>query len=141
MRPLGEGSFGCVFLVVHKQSGEQLVMKEVRLAGLTHNQLRRSRDEVHVLRRLCHPNLIAYRESFLEEVVATLYIVMEYAEGGDLHSCIKARAAAANRFSEAAALRMLAQCVDAVAYCHHTLLLLHRDVCASDCPLSASECL
>jgi len=34
-----------------------------------------------------HPNVIAYKEAFLEENF--LYIVMEYAEGGDLSSMIQ----------------------------------------------------
>ena len=101
-------------------------MKEVKLSGLSKSQLLRARDEVTVLRRLNHPYLIAYREAFLEEVLATLFIVMEYADGGDLESLIKARAGAP--FAEAEVLRLLSQSVDALSYCHHTLKLLHRDI-------------
>ena len=67
VRSLGEGSFGTVFLVTHKTTGEHLVMKEVQLRGLSRSQLLRAREEVFVLRRLEHPNIIAYRDSFLEE--------------------------------------------------------------------------
>jgi NIMA (never in mitosis gene a)-related kinase len=127
-KPLGEGSFGTVFLVKHKVTGERLVMKEVRLAGLNKRQLLRSRDEVQVLKRLDHPHLIGYIDAFLEDVVCTLYIMMEFAEGGDLETQIKQRARNESPFPEADVQRLLVQSVDALAYCHHTLKLLHRDV-------------
>ena len=34
IRPLGSGSFGSVFLVKHRVTGKQCVMKEVTLRGL-----------------------------------------------------------------------------------------------------------
>ena len=43
--------------------------------------------EVQILKKLDHPNIIKYFGSFVEE--ASLYIVMEYAEGGDLHKILK----------------------------------------------------
>ena len=128
VQPLGEGSFGSCFLVQHKVTGDQLVMKEVRLAGLNKRQLLRSRDEVQVLKRLDHPHLIAYRDAYLEVVVCTLYIMMEYAEGGDLEKQIKKREKGRDHFTETEVRRLLVQSVDALAHCHHTLKLLHRDV-------------
>ena len=127
-KALGEGSFGTVFLVKHKVTGDRLVMKEVRLAGLNKRQLLRSRDEVHVLKRLDHPHLIGYRDAYLEDIVCTLYIMMEFAEGGDLETQIKQRARNESHFPEAEVRRLLVQSVDALAYCHHTLKLLHLDV-------------
>ena len=35
VRPLGEGSFGSVSLVAHKVTGDEVVIKEVRLKGLS----------------------------------------------------------------------------------------------------------
>jgi serine/threonine protein kinase len=127
-RSLGQGSFGSVFLVSHRQTGAQLVMKEVQLSGLNHLQLLRSRDEVNILRRLNHPHLIAYREAFLEEVLSSLYIVMEYAAGGDLGQLIASRKASGSPCTEPEVLRLLVQCVEALSYCHHVVKLLHRDL-------------
>ena len=42
IRPLGSGSFGSVFLVKHRVTGKQCVMKEVTLRGLNAAALARS---------------------------------------------------------------------------------------------------
>ena len=44
--------------------------------------------EAKILEKLKHPNITSYRESFTDQ--RNLYIVMEYANGGDLHDAIKA---------------------------------------------------
>ena len=128
VRHLGQGAFGKVHLVRSDQTGEQLVLKEVALKNLSAKELRRSRDEVEVLRRLNHPNLIAYRDSLTVQATATLCIVMEYADGGDLQSQLDARTKSKQRYAEADVLKLLYQCASALAYCHHDLKLLHRDI-------------
>lgn len=132
-KKIGKGTFGTVFLARHKESGEMVVLKEVELRGLSSKDLKMTKAEVGVLKRLSHPNIIAYRDSFHTPGDGTLTIVMEHAEGGDLGSLISKRAASREkpgglRFSEIEVLKVLAQCVDALAYCHGTCHLLHRDL-------------
>lgn len=43
-----------------------------------------ARKEVSVLAQMKHPNIVAYVESF--EEMGNLFIVMDYCDGGDLHS-------------------------------------------------------
>jgi serine/threonine protein kinase len=40
-------------------------------------------QEVKILRKVRHPNIIRYYTSFYDN--SNLYIIMEYAENGDLH--------------------------------------------------------
>ena len=136
--PLGKGAFGAVFLVRHDETGEQNVLKEVALRGLSTKELRRSRDEVEVLRKLRHPHLISYRHAFLISESATLCIVMEYAAGGDLQKRIEAKLEAKGRFQEPEVLKWLYQSCSALAYCHHDLHLLHRDLKPANVFLSAA---
>ena len=44
-----------------------------------------------MLSQLRHPNIVSYRESFQDEP-GFLYIVMNFCEGGDLYSKLKAQA-------------------------------------------------
>ena len=40
--------------------------------------------EVGLLKRLHHPNIVGYRESFLSKNKESLCIVMQFCDGGDL---------------------------------------------------------
>jgi NIMA (never in mitosis gene a)-related kinase len=136
---LGKGAFGTVYKCTHINTGEQLVVKEVLLRGMSAEKLRRTKLEVDVLRRLQHPYLISYRASYVDAPTQTLSIVMEYADGGDLLTKIEAKVkagglqpgaspSAGTRFSEGEVLKILIQCSMGLAYCHHELKLLHRDI-------------
>ena len=125
-KQLGSGSFGTVYLATHSTSGEQVVLKEVNLRGLNSKDVKSSMAEVEVLKRLKHPNVIAYVDSYKES--GQLCIVMEYASGGDLGSLIRKKAKEKARLPEPQVLKILAQLMSALAYCHSEMHLLHRDI-------------
>ena len=45
-------------------------------------------NEVRLLASISHPNVIGYKEAFLDEKNNTLNIIMEYADDGDLQAKI-----------------------------------------------------
>lgn len=45
-------------------------------------------SEVNLLRELRHPNIVRYYDRIIDRNSTTLYIVMEYCDGGDLASLI-----------------------------------------------------
>jgi len=118
IKELGRGAFGACF-VVRGVGGNHHVLKEVSLRGLCQKEQRRSVAEVKILRKLDHPHIIGYCDSCLLRNSATLCIVMELADGGDLGMRIKACLARKQRFSENTLIRLAAQAVSALAYCHH----------------------
>ena len=54
--------------------------------------------EAQLLSALRHPNIIAYKESFIEDADKTLVIVTAYAEEGDLFTHIKRARESGRRF-------------------------------------------
>jgi NIMA (never in mitosis gene a)-related kinase len=46
-------------------------------------------NEVRILASIEHPNIIAYKEAFVDKDSTSLCIVMEYAEGGDLAQVVE----------------------------------------------------
>ena len=124
LRAIGKGSFGSVFLVKHQKTGEQLVMKEVSLKGLSLKEQKATMNEVTVLKKLNHANIIGYKESFCSGDV--LCICMEWAPGGDLGSLIASRKG--SRIPEPQLLKIFYELTSALAYCHHDLHMLHRDL-------------
>ena len=96
------------------------------MKGMSQRDKKSTMNEVTVLKKLSHPNIVAFHESFIES--ETLCVVMEFAPGGDLGNAIAMQKKTGKRFPESTVLRYLAEIVSAMAYCHHDLHLLHRDL-------------
>ena len=54
------------------------------MGKLTEKERQNALNEVRILASIQHPNIISYKESFMEDRTSTLCIVMEYADNGDL---------------------------------------------------------
>ncbi|XP_054835927.1 serine/threonine-protein kinase Nek3 isoform X2 [Eublepharis macularius] len=117
---LGEGSFGRVLLVHHRNKSQKYAMKEIRLPK---SDTQKSWNESILLAKMKHPNIVTYMESF--EAVGHLYIVMEYCDDGDLLQKIKLRKG--KLFPEDVILNWFAQICLGVKYIHDKRVL-HRDI-------------
>lgn len=126
IKAIGKGSFGEVWLVSDPARPEPLVLKEVSLKGLTAKERKATMNEVAVLKRLLHDNIISFVSS--EVIDGSLCVLMEYAPGGDLAKLIVEQKKTGKKFPEEQIRRFLAEIVSAMAYCHHELHLLHRDL-------------
>jgi len=128
VKTLGRGAFGVATLVKSRAEGEGgalRVIKQVDLSILTATALEESHKEVGVLQRLTHKHIIAYFDTFMRS--STLYIVMEYADGGDLASLIRQKKDDEETFSEDEAMTIFAQCLSALQFIH-SKRILHRDI-------------
>lgn len=65
-----------------------LVWKELDYGSMTEVEKQMLVSEVNLLRELKHPNIVSYYDRIIDRTNTTLYIVMEYCEGGDLASVI-----------------------------------------------------
>ena len=68
-------------LVRRKKDGQKMVAKQVVVEDLSEEGRIAAMREVDVMKTLHHPNIIKMHTSFFEE---HLFIIMEYAPGGDL---------------------------------------------------------
>ena len=96
------------------------------MANMPRHEQKATMQEVEVLKRLQHPHIVAYVDSYRDG--DNLCILMEYASDGDLASRIAAKKRAGAHFSETEVLTILHQAASALACCHHTHKLLHRDL-------------
>ena len=135
---IGKGSFGAVYQVRHTQKGgETLVLKEVQTKGLASSEIRATKQEISVLKRVKHPHIIGYVNTFEENGVVS--IVMEYASGGDLGRLIaKRKQEKGARFTETEIRRYATQLGSALEYLHGDVHLLHRDIKPKNVFLSGS---
>ncbi|CAM8932897.1 unnamed protein product [Rhodiola kirilowii] len=119
-RLLGKGSFAKVYRAHSVADGTPVAIKIIDKPKPTVADL--ITREVSAMQRLKHhPNILK-----IHEVMATktkIYLVMELAEGGELHSKIARR----GRLTEAAARKYFQQLVSALRFCHRHGVA-HRDM-------------
>ena len=122
---LGRGAFGTAYLV-SEASGEQVVLKRVEIAHMNDSQREEAEKECSVLATVGdHPFIIRMRSSFVE--VGRLWIVMDYADGGDLARQIANQLNSDRTFDEEQVLDWFVQICLALRFAHERKVL-HRDV-------------
>ncbi|KAG9391702.1 Nek1 Ser/Thr kinase-like [Carpediemonas membranifera] len=127
IRVIGKGSFGSAVLVRSKVDRKTYVVKLINVAQLNAKERADANKEVKILGDMKHPNIIGYRESFLEKKV--LHIVMDYADAGDLYAAIQQqkRRGVGSYFSEDQVLDWFVQICLALKHVHDRKIL-HRDL-------------
>eukprot|EP01006_Ploeotia_vitrea_P062924 TRINITY_DN84641_c0_g1_i1.p1 TRINITY_DN84641_c0_g1~~TRINITY_DN84641_c0_g1_i1.p1 ORF type:complete len:523 (-),score=65.80 TRINITY_DN84641_c0_g1_i1:1150-2718(-) len=125
IRAVGKGSFGQAVLVKNKVDGLHYIVKEINIGQMSEKEKRDSMNEIAVLAKLHHPNIVRYHEHYLYSNM--LYIIMEYADGGDLWSLIQTRAQKHQRLSEEEVLNYFIQICLALKNMHDQKML-HRDL-------------
>lgn len=85
-------------------------------------------NEASLLQRLHHPHIVRLVDSFMEG--NDLYLVLELADGGDLHRTIQATGAQRRRFDEMDVWRYAHQLVSALQHMHENRVM-HRGAAAT----------
>ena len=125
IKELGKGSYGTVYTVKSLINSNIYVMKKMELNHLNPRQQVECYREVSILKKVSHKNIIKYYSSFLEKNI--LYIIMEYAELGDLYSLIKHYKKHSKFFSELDLWKISSEILSGLDYLHsHNII--HRDI-------------
>eukprot|EP00993_Chasmostoma_nieuportense_P004072 NODE_4755_length_745_cov_37.559871_g4593_i0.p2 GENE.NODE_4755_length_745_cov_37.559871_g4593_i0~~NODE_4755_length_745_cov_37.559871_g4593_i0.p2 ORF type:complete len:199 (-),score=47.89 NODE_4755_length_745_cov_37.559871_g4593_i0:54-650(-) len=128
-RVLGRGAFGQAVLAKSK-SGQWCVAKQIVIGEMDPKRQPEARQEIQVLQKLSHPNIVRYIDSF--ERLGTLYIMMEYADSGDLTALLKRQT---SLLPEARILPLFTQICGALEHVH-SKRILHRDLKSANVFLS-----
>jgi NIMA (never in mitosis gene a)-related kinase len=127
IKELGKGAFGSVCLVKRKADGNIYAMKRVKISQLNKKEQENALNEVRILASISHPNIIGYKEAFFDEDTATLNIVMEYADDGDLETKIQKHIKTKTNLSENELWSYLIQMVSGLKALHD-IKIMHRDL-------------
>jgi len=125
LKTVGQGQFGKVKLAIHQITKDKVAVKIIEKQKLDEVTLKMVYREVSIMKLLNHPHIIR-----LFEVIDTeqyLFLVMEYASGGEVMDLIVAH----GRLQEKDARRFFRQIVAALDYCH-SLHVIHRDLKAEN---------
>ena len=124
VRSVGKGTYGEVYLVKHKVEKHYYVIKRMGLKNASRKERKAAQLEVKLLASLKHPNIISYKESFMDRSGA-MYIVMSYCEMGDMYHYLQARKG--QLLPEEQVVEWCIQISLALQYMHQRKIL-HRDL-------------
>jgi len=82
---LGKGSYSNVYKVRRKDDDVFYALKKVSMSNLSEKEKENALNEVRILASISHPNIIAYKEAFIDTQSSSLCIIMEYADAGDAY--------------------------------------------------------
>ncbi|XDV38882.1 hypothetical protein PO909_008210 [Leuciscus waleckii] len=130
LKTIGKGNFAKVKLAKHVLTGKEVAVKIIDKTQLNSSSLQKLFREVRIMKVLNHPNIVKLFEVI--ETEKTLYLVMEYASGGEVFDYLVAH----GRMKEKEARAKFRQIVSAVQYCHQKCIV-HRDLKAENLLLDA----
>ena len=87
-RKLGSGAYSSVYSVKRIEDEKEYALKKVRMDVLSEKEQQNAVNEVRILASVDHPNVISYKDVFVDKLSNSLCIVMEYANNGDLYQKI-----------------------------------------------------
>jgi NIMA (never in mitosis gene a)-related kinase len=122
---LGRGSFGVVFKAVSLRDGQTYCIKKISVTHMTPKHQHDALQEVNILKKLDHPNVVKYYANFMED--NCICIVMEYAQGGDLQKLIRSYRDRRKNFTEGEVWKFAKELSQALC-CLHSRNIIHRDV-------------
>lgn len=67
LQKLGEGAYSSVYKVKRLVDNTEYALKRVKLGNLSDKEKQNALNEVRILASIRHPNIIGYKEAFLDE--------------------------------------------------------------------------
>ncbi|KAK9878369.1 hypothetical protein WA026_021679 [Henosepilachna vigintioctopunctata] len=125
LKTIGKGNFAKVKLAKHVPTGKEVAIKIIDKTQLNPGSLLKLFREVRIMKMLDHPNIVKLFQVI--ETEKTLYLVMEYASGGEVFDYLVLH----GRMKEKEARAKFRQIVSAVQYCHQKRII-HRDLKAEN---------
>ena len=123
IKEISNGTYSKVYIVQKKTDFKLYCCKEILKNKVA--DLPKFRNEINILSKMDHPNIIRLYEIFEDDRYISL--IMELCEGGDLFQKINELAEKDKSFSEKEAVKIFKQLMSAVSYCH-SQGICHRDL-------------
>ncbi|KAG8051225.1 hypothetical protein GUJ93_ZPchr0009g1054 [Zizania palustris] len=124
---IGQGTYSVVYKARDLKTGKMVALKKVRFVNMDPESVRFMAREIHILRKLDHPNVIKLEGIVTSRVSQSLYLVFEYMEH-DLSGLI---ATPGLKLTDPQIKCFVQQLLHGLDHCHRNGVL-HRDIKGSN---------
>ncbi len=124
LKTLGEGSYGKVFEIKHKKTGEIRASKQI-LKSMLKKNLKQFVREMNILMKIDGPYVVKLYDIYEEE--RHIQLVMEECKGGQLSDRMIQIFSKGKSYTEREIAKLFEQIMSAIAYCHDNGIV-HRDL-------------
>ncbi|XP_058097638.1 probable serine/threonine-protein kinase At1g54610 [Magnolia sinica] len=124
---IGQGTYSNVYKARDLETGKIVALKKVRFVNMDPESVRFMAREIHVLRRLDHPNVVKLEGLIAPRMSNSLYLVFEYME----HDLAGLAATPGLKFTEPQIKCYMQQLLRGLEHCH-SRGVLHRDIKGSN---------
>uniref|UniRef100_A0A6V7QG98 [RNA-polymerase]-subunit kinase n=1 Tax=Ananas comosus var. bracteatus TaxID=296719 RepID=A0A6V7QG98_ANACO len=124
---IGQGTYSNVYKARDLETGKIVALKRVRFVNMDPESVRFMAREIHILRRLDHPNVIKLEGIITSRMSSSLYLVFEYME----HDLAGLAATPGLKFTEPQVKCYMQQLLRGLEHCH-SRGVLHRDIKGSN---------
>ncbi|GFZ05745.1 protein kinase superfamily protein [Actinidia rufa] len=124
---IGQGTYSNVYRARDLDQGKIVALKKVRFDNLEPESVRFMAREIHILRRLDHPNIIKLEGLVTSRMSCSLYLVFEYME----HDLVGLASHPGLKFTESQVKCYMQQLLCGLDHCH-SRGVLHRDIKGSN---------
>ncbi|KAG6793834.1 hypothetical protein POTOM_003058 [Populus tomentosa] len=124
---IGQGTYSNVYRARDLDQNKIVALKKVRFDNLEPESVRFMAREIHILRRLDHPNVIKLEGLVTSRMSCSLYLVFEYME----HDLAGLASHPGLNFTEAQVKCYMQQLLRGLDHCH-SRGVLHRDIKGSN---------
>ena len=121
---IGQGMYGKVYKALNKYENKYYAIKTLNFQNISQKERLNIETEINLLQELKHPNIVLYKESFIDKN-QNLNIVTTFCEGGDLYQ--KIFKSQKNYFQEKEIINALIQLLLGLSYIHDKKIV-HRDI-------------
>ncbi|KAJ8618697.1 hypothetical protein MRB53_014883 [Persea americana] len=124
---IGQGTYSSVYKARDLETGKIVALKKVRFANMDPESVRFMAREIHILRRLDHPNVVKLEGLIAPRMSSSLYLVLEYMD----HDLAGLASIPGQKFTEPQIKCFMQQLLRGLEHCH-SRGVLHRDIKGSN---------